>query len=153
MVLTRSATAAAANNDELRKTAVVGGQATMKRKRELEDDEVYWQATMKRRREQLETENLELNVLEKRARIEAQTIANRGAMIAIEAQTIANRGAIIANQIKADMHVHANREAKFAVIRSIVNTISVINSSTALDASTRLALMDMMRKYIQAASI
>ena len=143
MVLTRSATAAAANNDELRGPAVVGGQATMKRKRELEDDEVYWQATMKRRREQLETENLELNVLEKRARIEAQTIANRGAMIAIEAQ-------IIANQIKADMHVHANSEAKLAVIRSIVNTISVINSSTALDASTRLALMDMIRKYIHA---
>ena len=108
MVLTRSATAAAAANDD---GLWVGGGR--------EDGQVMM---MKRKREELEIEEMELNIMEKR----------------------------IANQIKADMHVHAHSEAKLAVIRSIVNTISVINSSTALDASTRLALMDMIRKYIHA---
>ena len=118
MVLTRSATAAAAANDDGLWVGDVGGGR--------EDGQV---TMMKRKREELEIEEMELNIMEKRARIEAQ---------------------IIESQIRVDMHVHANREAKLAVIRSIVNTISVINSSTALDASTRLALMDMIRKYIHA---
>ena len=121
MVLTRSATAAAAANDDafwVGDGPVGGGR---------EDGQV---TMMKRKREELEIEEMELNITEKRARIEAQTIEN---------------------QIRVDMHVHANNsEAKLAVIRSIVNTICVINSSTALDASTRLALMDMIRKYIHA---
>ena len=93
MVLTRSATAAkpliVANHHQSSGwlvPPVVRGDKEIddilqeaKYKREREEAVKYAQA-MKRKQEQLEIEDKELDILEKRARIEAMTIANKHAV-------------------------------------------------------------------------
>jgi hypothetical protein len=84
MVLTRSATAAkpliVASHHQSSGWPVVRGEKETEELLALYKQEREEAQAMKRKREQLEIEDKELDILEKKARIEAMTIANKHAV-------------------------------------------------------------------------
>ena len=86
-------------------------------------------AALTRKRQLLEIEDLELNNLEKRARIESMTIANKTA---------------------AEMHIHAERQAAIAAVLSFQTLMCSLSADVSLDGRTRLALEDIAKNDFMA---
>ena len=107
---------------------------------------------LKRKRDKLAIEELEVNLLEKRAKIEALTIANSAAVIANQAAVIANQTAVIANQAAVianeaavNVNLHVNIEAGLVAVQHFESTMLMLHSSSGLDERTRLTLQDMTK--------
>ena len=77
-----------------------------------------------RKRQLLEIEDLELSNLEKRARIDSINIVNK---------------------ITAEMHIHAERQAAMATVKSFQTLMCSLSTDTSLDNETRLALEDIAK--------
>jgi hypothetical protein len=107
---------------------------------------------LKRKRDNLAIQELEVNLLEKRAKIEALTIANSAAVIANQAAVIANQTAVIANQAAVianeaavNVNLHVNIEAGLVAVQHFESTMLMLHSSSGLDERTRLTLQDMTK--------
>ena len=98
-----------------------------------------------RKRDNLAIQELEVSLLEKRAKIEALTIANSAAVIANQAAVIANQAAVIANEAAVNVNLHVNIEAGLVAVQHFETTMLMLQSSSGLDERTRLTLQDMTK--------